>query len=107
MNQWHVWLHPLAASELDALPPDLRARFWHIVELVEAFGPMKIGMPHIRPLESKLWEMRMQGRDGNARAIYFADTGRRLLVLHVFTKKTRKTPRAALETARRRKEELK
>lgn len=104
--KWHVLLHPLAATELDALPSDLRARFWHVVELVETFGPMDVGMPHIRPLESKLWEMRMQGKDGIARAIYFTTTGRRAMVLHVFTKKTTKTPRAALQMAHRRKEEL-
>ena len=31
-------------------------------------GPQRVGLPHIRPLEGKLWEMRMQGRDGIARA---------------------------------------
>lgn len=106
MSVWHVFLHPQAASELDALPHDLRARFWHIVELVKACGPQEVGMPHIRPLEGKLWEMRMQGRDGIARAIYFTATGRRVMVLHVFTKKTQKTPRAVLLMAHRRKEEL-
>ncbi len=106
MSQCQVFLHPQAESELDALPHELRARFWRIVEMVEAFGPADVGMPHVRPLEDKLWEMRMQGRDGIARAIYFTATGRRVMVLHVFRKKTQKTPRAALLLAHRRKEEL-
>lgn len=106
MSEWRVFLHPLAADELDSLPAELRARFWRIVELVKACGPLEIGMPHIRPLDGKLWEMRMQGKDGIARAIYFTTTGRRVMVLHVFTKKTQKTPRAALLMANRRKEEL-
>ena len=55
-------------SELKALPTDMRARFLHIAELLETFGPQKVGMPHIRALEGKLWEMRLQGRDGIARA---------------------------------------
>ena len=46
-----------------------------------------MGMPHIRPLESKLREMRMTGRDGIARAVYAAVQGRTLLVLHVFVKR--------------------
>ena len=50
--------------------------------------------------------MRMQGKDGIARAIYFTASGRRVMVLHVFTKKTQKTPQAALMLAYRRKEEL-
>ncbi|TXT23307.1 MAG: hypothetical protein FD134_2212 [Gallionellaceae bacterium] len=107
MNQWTVTAHPLAEAELKALPADMRARFLHIAELLETFSPMKVGMPHIRPLEGKLWEMRMQGKDGIARAVYAAIQGRTLLVLHVFTKKTQATPRAAIETARKRLEAIK
>ena len=92
-------MHPLAEPELVALPADMQARFVRIAELLEEFGPQRVGLPHIRPLESKLWEMRMQGRDGIARALYAAIHGRRLLVLHVFVKKTQATPRKAIETA--------
>ena len=87
MNNWTVTLHPLAEPELQALPTDMRARFVHIAELLEGFGPQHVGLPHIRPLEGKLWEMRMQGRDGISRALYAAVQGRRLLVLHVFYQK--------------------
>lgn len=104
MDAWTVELHPLAEAELLALPADMQARFLHIAELLEAFGPQRVGMPHIRPLEAKLWEMRMKGRDGIARAVYAAVQGRRLLVLHVFVKKTQTTPRSALEVARKRLE---
>lgn len=102
MNEWTVRAHPLAETELKALPGDMRARFLHIAELLESFGPMQVGMPHIRPLEGKLWEMRMQGKSGIARAVYAAVHGRTLLVLHVFVKKTQATPRAAIETAQKR-----
>lgn len=47
------------------------------------------------------------GRDGIARAVYAAVHGRTLLVLHVFVKKTQTTPRAAIETARKRLEAMK
>lgn len=107
MSEWIVTVHPLAEAELIALPADMRARFLHISELLETFSPMKVGMPHIRPLEGKLWEMRMQGRDGIARAVYAAIQGRTLLVLHVFVKKTQATQRAAIETARKRLEAIK
>ncbi|GAB1391081.1 MAG: hypothetical protein AMXMBFR78_28180 [Rubrivivax sp.] len=101
---WAVAIHPKAEAELQALPADMRARFLRIAELLENFGPQQVGLPHVRPLQGKLWEMRMQGRDGIARAVYAAMHGRRLLVLHVFTKKTQATPRKALETARKRLE---
>ena len=107
MSGWTVKAHPLAEVELKALAADVCARFLHIAELLETFGPQKVGMPHIRPLEGKLWEMRMRGKDGIARAVYAAVHGRTLLVLHVFTKKTQTTPRAAIETARKRLEAMK
>ena len=97
-------MHPLAETELKALPNDMQARFVHIAELLQDFGPQRVGLPHVRPLEGKLWEMRMQGRDGIARAVYAAIQGRRLLVLHVFVKKTQTTPRKAIETALQRLE---
>ena len=87
-----------------ALPEDMRARFLRIADMLQEFGPHQVGLPHVRPLEGKLWEMRMQGRDGIARAVYVAMHGRRLLVLHVFVKKTQTTPRKALDTARKRLE---
>lgn len=106
MTSWTVVLHELAEAELKALPADMQAKFLHIAELLESFGPQQVGLPHIRPLQDKLWEMRMQGRDGIARAIYVAMAGRRLLVLHVFVKKTQTTPRQALDAARQRLKEV-
>ena len=40
--------------------------------------------------------------EGIARGIYVTATGRRVVVLHVFVKKSRRTPRRALQTARER-----
>jgi phage-related protein len=102
-----VVVHPLAERELKDLPADMQARFLRIADLLESFGPRRVGMPHVRPLESKLWEMRLTGRDGIARAVYAAVQGRRLLVLHVFIKKSQPTPGAAIETALKRLEAAK
>ena len=60
----------------------------------------------MRPLAGKLWEMRMSGKDGIARAAYVTASEKRLIVLHVFVKKTQKTPRHAIETALARLKEL-
>lgn len=96
---WRVKLLPVAEDELMAMPADMRARFLHIAALLEELGPQNVGMPHIRHLDGKLWEMRMTGRDGIARAVYVARTGKVLMVLHVFTKKTQKTPRKNIDIA--------
>lgn len=84
----------------------MQARFLRIAEMLEQFGPHQVGMPHVRPLVDKLWEMRLTGRDGISRAVYASVHGRRLLVLHVFIKKTQATPRRAIETSLERLEKL-
>jgi phage-related protein len=92
-------------AELDALPVDMRDRFVRIARLLEEFGPQQVHEPYVKPLVGKLWEMRMKGKDGIARAVYLAAHGRRLVVVHVFVKKTQKTPNSAIETATRRAKE--
>ena len=105
MPAWSVELIEAAEAELFELPDDMQAKFLHIAEMLEELGPQRVGLPHVRPLEDKLWEMRMTGRDGIARAVYFAMTGRRLLVVRIFVKKTEKTPRREIEIARLRMRE--
>jgi len=58
-------------------------------------------------LDGKLWELRMSGRDGIARAIYVTASGRRVVVLRAFAKKSEKTPPRELEIARQRAKEVK
>jgi phage-related protein len=94
-------------AEIAALPKDMQASFLRLVERVEAVGPERIGAPRVKHLRDKLWEMRFGGRDGIARAIYVTAVGRRVVVVHAFVKKARKTPRSALELAERRAREIK
>jgi phage-related protein len=103
---WTVQVNPLAEAELVLMPADIRARFVHIAEMLEQFGPQQVGMPHVRFLQDKLWEMRLTGRDGIARAISITQTDKQILVLHVFIKKTQKTPRGAIQTATNRLERI-
>ncbi len=100
MAAWTVEvLNDVVEAELLSLPKDMQARFLRISELLESFGPQRVGLPHVRPLGDKLWEMRLTGRDAIGRAIYTAWAGRRLVVLHAFVKKTQKTPHSAIHLA--------
>lgn len=91
-------------SELEMLPQDMLGRFFWIGELIQTKGLPNLGMPYIRNLDKKLWEIRVSGRDGIARGIYVVATGKRVVVVHVFIKKTEKTPPAAIRLARQRAE---
>ena len=107
MDSWQVEvLNETVVAEIDALSADMRARFAHIVELMIAVGPQKMREPHVKPLGDKLWEIRMSGKDGIARAIYMLASRRRIVILHAFVKKTQKTPPGAIRLARKRAKEL-
>ena len=99
-------LNATVERELDALPDDMKARFRRIVELIQEFGIERVGMPHIRHLQGKLWEMRMKGRDGISRALYVTASGRRVVVVRAFVKKTQKTPSAEIALALKRATEI-
>lgn len=104
---WRVEiLNTEVRAELDALPRDIRAKFAHIVRLIDAFGLEQVHEPYIKHLEGRLWEMRMKGRDGIARAIYVTAHERRVVVVRAFRKKTQKTPRREIALALKRAEEL-
>jgi len=93
-------------AELENLPADIRARFVHISRLIEEFGLENVREPHVKHLQGPLWEMRMRGRDGIARALYVAAIRRRVVVVRVFVKKTQKTPAGEIELALKRAREI-
>jgi phage-related protein len=93
-------------DELEALPPDMQARFRRIVELIQGYGLERVHEPHIRHLEGPFWEMRMKGKDGISRAVYVTAKGRRVVVVRVLVKKTQKTPRREIEIALQRAQEV-
>jgi phage-related protein len=89
------------AEFLDSLDLKTRTRFrWSMEQLrvrnVQAREPL------VRHLEGDLWELREESRTNVYRIIYFFFTGRRIIFLHGFQKKTQRTPRRELEMARRR-----
>lgn len=58
-------------------------------------------MPLVRKLEKNLWEVRTPITSGIARII-FTVIGNQMVLLHGFIKKSQKTPKNELETARKR-----
>ena len=99
---WTVETVSAVDAEIEALPAALRARLVRLLEAVENVGMEALRAPHVRHIEGKLWELRVRADGGAARGIYVTAAGRRMVVLHVFAKKSRKTPRRALATARER-----
>ncbi|CAN5307918.1 type II toxin-antitoxin system RelE/ParE family toxin [soil metagenome] len=107
MNWTVVFLDERVQAALEAMAPDIVANFLRITRLIESHGLHKVCEPYIKHLEGPLWEMWMKGKDGIARAAYVTASGQRVVIVHVFSKATRKTPRRELETALRRAKEVK
>ena len=103
---WSVEYLPAAAEERAALPADMRARLARMSEVIEENGLSNLPRDWMKPLGDRLWELRITGRDGIARAIYVTATGRRVVIVRIFIKKSQKTPQRELELARRRAKEV-
>lgn len=97
---WKVeTLNEVVDAELAALPADMKARFVRISELIEAVGLPNVREPHVKHLRGPIWEFRLKGKDGIARALYVTAPRQRVVVLRVFVKKTQKTPNSEIDLA--------
>jgi phage-related protein len=92
-------LNETVDAEVEALPEDMRARLARIAKLIEDKGLERVGEPHVKHIEGRIWEMRLKGRSGISRALYVTDEGRRVVIVRVFVKKTEKTPRREIDLA--------
>ncbi len=105
--RWTVeTLDELVDRELEAIPRVQRARFVRIAELIETKGLEWLREPHVMHLEGALWEIRIGGKGGIARAHYVVVSGRRVVVVRVFAKKFQKTSRREILLALKRAKEL-
>ncbi len=99
-------LNATVEAEIDALPADMQARYNRIVSMIRSFGLQAVHEPHVKHIEGDIWEMRMKGRDGISRALYVTRSGKRVIVVRVFIKKTQKTPRREINLALKRMKEM-
>jgi len=103
---WTVEYLIPAAEERNGLPPDMRARLSRMTDVIQEHGLQNLPHGWVKSLGAKLWELRITGKDGIARAIYVTATGQRVVIVRIFVKKAQKTPRRELELARQRVREV-
>ena len=72
-----------------------------IAERVLSFGP-NLGMPFTRSMGQGLFEIRVKGKEGIGRAFFCTIAERKIVILHVYIKKSQKTPAKELAIARKR-----
>ncbi len=86
------------AEFLQGLDAQTQARFIYSFEQLRIRNVLATE-PLVRHLRDKLWEVRERSDGNTYRVIYFFFTGRRIVMLHGFQKKTLRTPRSEIETA--------
>ena len=89
-----------------AWPAGINASFTRITLRMAEHGA-NLGMPYTRAMGGGLFEIRAKGQEGIGRAFFCTLAGRRIIILHSFTKKTDKTPKRELDIALQRMKEMK
>ncbi|MDR0577033.1 MAG: type II toxin-antitoxin system RelE/ParE family toxin [Candidatus Accumulibacter sp.] len=93
-------------ADIESLPLTLRARYAALTLRMAETGA-NLGAPHTEAFGGGLFELRLKGAEGIARVFYCAQEGRRIVMLHSFIKKTRKTPANERRIAELRLKEIK
>ena len=92
-------------KEFTKLKPSLQGAFLELLDIVRQSGPQRLEADERKHIRGKIWEFRVSGPDGIARALHASLKGETLLVLHIFEKKTQKTPDDAIRLAEKRLKE--
>ena len=88
---------------LDSVDKKLRAKILWTIGLLEANGNM-LGMPYSEHLDDGIFELRTKQGSDISRVLYFFCIGRKIILTHGFTKKTKKVPKSEIETAKKYRE---
>ena len=73
------------------------------IQLLKSFGN-KLGMPYSKRIGKNLFELRVHGQQ-EARLLYFYHQ-QHVVIIHIFIKKTQKTPRKEIDLATKRIRDL-
>lgn len=98
-----VLIYDTAQREISSWPVDVKKDLGSVLTLLQK--GTSVGMPDVRPMPSVgkgVSEIRVSDGSGTYRAFFVVWTDAGILVFHGFKKKTQSTPRAEIETAKKR-----
>ena len=99
------YFHKCVLAEIESWPDDVIVDYARLIELLIEYGP-SLRLPHSRAMGDGLFELRPRGRSGIGRALYCFVSGRRIVIVNAFIKKSQQTPERDLKLARRRAKEV-
>lgn len=108
---WEVELYKTESNKIPVedfiknLSEKEESKIYREIDLLKQKG-IDLGFPFTSKIEGSdyknLWELRIKFSSNNFRVIYFLHIKNKFILLHGFKKKTKKTPKRELETAKRR-----
>jgi phage-related protein len=104
--KWQIkYYNSKLENEILGLPESLLARYLRLTDLMMLFGS-NLGLPHTKPVDGGLFELRVKSKDGIVRVFFCTKVGKKIIMLHSFIKKSQKTPRREINIARIRMREV-
>lgn len=87
------------------LPNGLLARYLRLTDLMIEFGA-NLGLPHTKVLNEGLIELRIKSKEGIARVFYCTMIKKKIVILHLFIKKSNRIPKKEMQIAKNRMKEV-
>ncbi|MTI12015.1 type II toxin-antitoxin system RelE/ParE family toxin [Sansalvadorimonas verongulae] len=105
--QWEIHFYSKKVmKEMESLPAGIQADFIDLLDQVEVYGPA-LGEPHTKSMGRGLFEIRAHGAEGQGRGLFCSVKQNKLVILHIFQKKSQKTPKKDLDIGYQRLKEVK
>ena len=104
LSDWTIFFYIGANGEspvrefISSLDDKTRVRIGSSIERLRTLNT-QAREPLVKHLDGKLYELRIESSTNIYRVMYFFFTGRRIVLLHAFQKKSQKTPAKEIETA--------
>ncbi len=111
MKSWQIEFYKTPSGNspveewLDDLSIESKVEILRVIKLLKELG-IDLEMPYVKPLQGKLYELRVKDKDGIYRVLYFATSGRKFVLLHGIVKKTQKTPQKEIDLATKRMKDV-
>ena len=87
---------------IESLDKDSQDTFFYKIGLLEEFGP-QLRWPHTDTIGNGIFELRLTGKEGKIRVLFFFVHGNRIILTNGFIKKTPKTPLNEIKIANQRR----
>ena len=106
-TKWKLlYYNQSVADEVQRLHISLKEKYFAIADKMLEHGP-NLGMPFTKPLGQGLFEIRAKGQAGIARGFFCTISKNKIIILHVFVKKTEATSLEEMVIGRKRLKEVK